>query len=189
MMRWAGALCLALAACAAPVSPGDDGGLFEVYRDRNVGMTVQTDLDVDRYLGRWFEIARYPVVFERGCATVTAHYERMTSDRISVMNVCRDIAGSVVSTISGYADVVAPGKLAVTFPSVPFGGGADYWVLWVDPDYQVAVVGAPNGRSGWILARSQTPNPDLVSKARSEMAQNGYDLDRLLSVPQMVDVP
>ncbi|MEO0357300.1 MAG: lipocalin family protein [Pseudomonadota bacterium] len=175
---------VALTACAAPVAPGDDGGVFETYRDTSVPMVAKADLDIEQYTGRWFEHARYPVFFERGCANVTATYGRLDADTISVTNVCRDLAGTETSNIVGFADVVGPGRLAVTFPSIPFGGGADYWVLWTDPGYQVAVVGAPNGRSGWVLARSQAPDPRIIEQAKSVMVRNGYQLDRLFTVPQ-----
>jgi len=182
-INWAG-IALCLTACSAPIADGDDGGFREVYRDTDVTMTAKADLDVDRYLGTWFEIARYPVFFERGCANVTAAYGRIDEDTISVTNVCRDLAGNEKNTIVGFADVDGPGKLLVSFPSVPFGGAADYWVLWTDPAYSIAVVGVRNGRSGWILARDPKPKPRLVARARAVLETNGYDLSRLLTVPQ-----
>jgi len=102
---------------------------------------------------------------------------------ISVFNTCRNLDGSVRSTISGTAQVVGPGRLAVTFPSVPFGA-ADYWVLWTDEGYRTAVVGAPDGRSGWILNRDPNIPDDRLKAAREVLDFNGYDLSRLLIVPQ-----
>ena len=89
----------------------------------------------------------------------------------------------VKSRIEGKAEIVGPGRLAVSFPSVPFGA-SDYWVLWVDEGYRTAVVGAPNGKSGWILNRDPQIPVDRLNAAREVLGFNGYDLDRLMEVPQ-----
>jgi apolipoprotein D and lipocalin family protein len=181
-MRWLAAFLL-LTACAAPVGEGDDGALFEDYRDTSVPISSAALFEPTRYLGKWFEVARYPVPFERGCAGVTAEYGAVDADTITVRNTCRNLDGSVQSVIDGSADIVGPGRLKVSFPSVPFAGAADYWVLWVDEGYRTAVVGAPNGRSGWILNRDPVIPADRLAAARDVLAFNGYDLTRLLTVP------
>lgn len=181
-MRWLAAFAL-LAACAAPVSEEDDGGLFEVYRDLDAPIASKALFEPAKYLGTWYEIARFPVPFERGCAGVTAEYGALPDGGISVLNTCRNLDGSVRSTILGSAQVVGPGRLAVSFPSVPFGA-ADYWVLWTDEGYRTAVVGAPDGRSGWILNRDPQIPPDRLKAAREVLDFNGYDLSRLVVVPQ-----
>ena len=81
------------------------------------------------------------------------------------------------------AEVAGPGRLKVSFPTVPFAGAVDYWVLWVDEGYRTAVVGAPNGRSGWILNRDPVIPADRLQAARDVLAFNGYDLSRLLTLP------
>ena len=178
-MRWL-ALALLVAACArAPDEPV--GGLFEVYRDRSVPIASAALFAPDRYLGRWYEVARYPVPFEAGCTGVTADYADLSDGGISVLNTCRGPDGAVKSTIAGRADVVGPGRLKVRFPAVPFIA-ADYWVLWVDEGYRTAVVGAPDGRSGWILNREPTIPPDRLAAAREVLDFNGYDLSRLMAV-------
>jgi apolipoprotein D and lipocalin family protein len=60
---------------------------------------------------------------------------------------------------------------------------ADYWVLWVDDDYQTAVVGVPSGKSGWILARTPTIDADHRARAEAVLTRNGYDPGRLYDVP------
>ncbi|MCA1777354.1 MAG: lipocalin family protein [Loktanella sp.] len=172
---------IVIAACA-PLPSEPVGGLFDVYRDTQVPIASKADFDPARYLGRWHEVARYPVPFEAGCVGVTADYGALPDGGTSVTNTCRTPDGAVRSKIAGRADVVAPGQLKVTFPSVPFGA-ADYWVLWTDPDYRTAVVGAPNGRSGWILNRTPEIADDMRDQARAVLARNGYDLARLLDVP------
>ena len=79
--------------------------------------------------------------------------------------------------------IAGPARLKVSFPSVPFGA-SDYWVLWVDEGYRTAVVGAPNGKSGWILNRDPQIPTDRLNAAREILDFNGYDLDRLMEVPQ-----
>ena len=85
--------------------------------------------------------------------------------------------------IEGTATLVAPGELEVRFSGVPFVA-ADYWVLWVDADYETAVVGVPSGRAGWILARTPTISPARRTEAEVVLARNGYDPTRLYDVPQ-----
>ena len=167
------AACIALSACV--------GGS---YRDAAVPITAQRDFQPERYLGRWHEIARYPVFFEQGCTATIAEYGPIDADTVSVLNTCREGApDGPAKQIAGTATLVAPGELKVKFSSVPFVA-ADYWVLWVDADYQTAVVGVPSGRAGWILARTPTIDPARRAEAEAVLARNGYDPSRLYDVPQ-----
>lgn len=173
------ALILLLAGCATQ----DSGGLFSVYRDTDVPIASKAVFEPERYLGTWYEVARYPVPFEAGCVGVTATYGLRDDGLLSVLNICRNPDGSERSRIEGTAEIVGPGRLKVRFPSVPFVA-ADYWVLWTDADYRTAVVGAPNGRSGWILNRDPVIPEDRLAAARDILQFNGYDLSRLMEVPQ-----
>ena len=174
---------LLLAACGTPLPNEKVGGLFEVYRDTSVPIASKAVFDPARYLGTWYEVARYPVPFEVGCVKVTAEYAMQDDGNISVFNTCRNPDGSTKSEIKGSAEIVGPGRLKVSFPSVPFGA-SDYWVLWVDEGYRTAVVGAPNGRSGWILNRDPQIPRDRLNAAREVLDFNGYDLTKLMEVPQ-----
>lgn len=140
--------------------------LAVTYRDRETSIESVTEFDLPRYLGKWYEIARFPNRFERGCEGVTAEYALRTDGKISVLNTCReDAPDGKVKSAKGVASVVAPGQLSVTFvPWLPFARG-DYWVLYIDEAYSLAVVGAPRGTTGWILAR--TP-PSQTSNARRQ---------------------
>lgn len=165
--------CAALAACAGPS-----------YRDPAATIAAQRDFQPERYLGRWYEIARYPVSFEEGCTATTADYGRIDDETISVLNTCREGApDGPVEQIAGTAEIVAPGELKVRFDGVPFVA-ADYWVLWVDDDYETAVVGVPSGRAGWILARSPAIDAARRAEAEAALVRNGYDPARLHDVPQ-----
>ena len=162
--------------------------IAESYRDNSVPMTVETGLDLDRYLGKWHEIARFPNRFEKNCFAVTAEYAVKDNGNISVLNTCRDGAvDGPVKQAEGAAFVAAPGKLEVSF--VPFLSflsfvRGDYWVLDVTPDYSVAVVGAPSGDTGWILARAPEISGAELQAALSVLEANGYDVSQIRMVPQ-----
>lgn len=157
---------------------GGQEGLFATYRDAGVPIASKALFEPERYLGTWYEIARFPVPFEAGCVGVTAEYGPREDGGLSVRNTCRRADGTVRSVIEGTAEVVGPGRLKVRFPSVPFVA-ADYWVLWVDEGYRTAVVGTPNGRAGWILNRDPVIPADRWAAAREMLDFNGYDVTRL----------
>lgn len=183
MKRFAAAALIALVGCSTPYEGEELGRLGEVYRDTSKPIASKAVFDPARYLGTWYEVARYPVFFERGCVGVTATYGMNDDGTISVLNICKNPDGSIKSRIEGSAEIVGPGRLAVSFPSVPFGA-SDYWVLWVDEGYRTAVVGAPDGKSGWILNRDPQIPADRLNAAREVLDFNGYDLSRLMEVPQ-----
>lgn len=154
-------------------------GMNGNYRDTSITMESAERLEVERYLGLWYEIARFPNGFEEGCAGVTAAYARRDDGRISVTNSCRQggLDGEV-EVADGVARVVAPGQLKVKFVEwLPFEG--DYWVIGLDEDYDWAVVGEPAGDFGWILARSPQPAAADVEAAREVLTRFGYDVGAL----------
>ena len=164
--RWALAGLLLLAACAP------------AWRDTSVPMRAVAELDAERYAGRWYEIARFPVRFQEGCTATTADYGLRDDGRLSVTNRCRmDAPDGPERSISGSARVVEGGRLSVRLGWIPFS--APYWVLWVDDDYRTAVVGVPSGRAGWVLARSPEISEDRLEEARAVLEAAGYDLSRL----------
>jgi apolipoprotein D and lipocalin family protein len=174
-MTRAGLSLLALAwlsACAV-VGPS--------FRDTDVNISSQVNFDAARYVGRWYEIASFPTVFQRGCTQTQAVYTPSeTPGELGVRNSCLREGRQVV--IEGSATVTGPGRLSVRLDGVPVA--APYWVLWVAEDYQTAVVGVPSGRAGWILHRAPTLRPDRLEAAREILAFNGYDLGALQMTAQ-----
>jgi apolipoprotein D and lipocalin family protein len=174
MVRLVLIACLALAGCG------------ESYRDETAAMVPVAEVDLDRYAGRWYEIARFPVWFQRGCTGVTADYEGLPDGLIGVVNTCReDGLDGPVKEARGTARSVDPtnSRLKVKFSDwLPFEG--DYWVIYLDPDYQTAVVGVPSGSAGWILSRTPQIAPERLEEARDALAANGYDLARLTMTQQ-----
>jgi apolipoprotein D and lipocalin family protein len=165
----------AISACAA---------IQQSYRDTSVQISSVAAFDVARYAGLWYEIARFPVPFQEGCVGTTAEYTPRPDGTIGVLNTCREgVLTGPVRQIAGQAVVVGPGRLEVSFDSVPFVR-APYWVLWVDEGYRTAVVGVPSGTSGWILNRDPQIPADRLEAARQILEFNGYDLNQLRMTPQ-----
>lgn len=146
-------------------------------------------VDLDRYAGRWFEIARSPNRFQQRCAgDVTATYTRRADGRIDVVNRCRTSDGWIDAR--GVARLVdgSGAKLKVRFaPAVlsflPFVWG-DYWILGLAGDYTWAVVGSPDRKYLWVLARSPQMGDEAWARAADVARGNGFDVGRLQKTPQ-----
>lgn len=149
-------------------------------------LKVVDAVDIERYIGRWYEIARYPNSFERGCAGVTADYASRADGRISVLNTCRDggLDGDT-RTIQGVARIVddtTNARLAVSF-FWPFEGA--YWILELGESYDYAVVGEPSRNFLWILSRTPVMDSQVYDGILSRLPDLGYDPERLERVVQV----
>ena len=149
-------------------------------------------VDLTRYAGRWFEIARYPNRFQKVCVgDVTADYERRPDTRIRVVNRCRTRDGSTTEA-AGVARLATPGgstarlkvRFAPAFLSFIPAVWGDYWVLGLDADYRWAVVGDPSRDYLWILSRTAVLAPALRQQAFDVVVANGFDPERLVATPQ-----
>ena len=136
-------------------------------------------VDLARYAGIWYEIAKIPNRFQKQCARDTlAQYTLRPDGRIDVVNQCIKRNGSVDQArgIAKVVDAETGAKLKVSLVSLlgwrPFWG--DYWILGLDQDYRWAVVGAPNRKYGWILARSKTLDPNALQTIAAIIERNGY---------------
>jgi apolipoprotein D and lipocalin family protein len=139
-------------------------------------------VEVDRYLGRWFEIARYEQSFQKGCEAVTADYSLRPDGSIEVVNRCREPDGTFREA-RGRAKVVSQSgaKLKVSFFG-PFYG--DYWVLDRAEDYGWSIVGEPSGRYLWILTRNASPAAQEVDNLVGRARSLGYDTSMLIYTRQ-----
>jgi apolipoprotein D and lipocalin family protein len=142
-------------------------------------------VDLNRYVGKWHEIARLPNRFQRKCAgEVTATYTLRRDGKITVVNQCRAADGSRKSA-TGTASVAGSGgpntKLKVTF-FWPFSG--DYWIIGLDPDYRWALVGGPDRRYLWILSREPAMDSALYERILDLAKSQGYDVSRLIQTPR-----
>ncbi|GMU22755.1 MAG: hypothetical protein AMXMBFR13_28390 [Phycisphaerae bacterium] len=143
-------------------------------------LATADNFDLTRYLGKWYEIAKYPVFFEIGCSGVTAEYTLREDGTVRVLNICRNEEGVEKSRIVGTAvptDPDDPAKLGVSFAVVPIQ--APYWVLEVGANYEFAVVGAPNRRTLWILSRTPSLDASVYEAILARLPEYGYDPDRL----------
>jgi len=144
-------------------------------------------VDLNRYLGEWFEIARFPNRFQRACTgDVRATYTRRPDGRIDVLNQCRATDGHLIDAqgVARIVDARTSAKLKVRFaPAVlsflPFVWG-DYWIVGLADDYSWAVVGSPDRAYLWILARTPTMETARLDAARAAARANGFDTDRLV---------
>lgn len=178
MKKFALLLALSLTAC---VSGGN-------YRDQSVPIQTVPSVDLNRYQGLWYEIARFPVSFEDGCFGVTAEYKINPDGSVLVKNSCRQ--GSLraeprVATARAEPADDSGAKLKVDFvPYVPFTAG-DYWVLDIDKGYDTVVVGTPTGFAGWILARQPQISQARLNRGIEALRRNGYDTSQLTMTPQI----
>jgi apolipoprotein D and lipocalin family protein len=143
-------------------------------------LEVVSHVDLQRYLGTWYEIATIPQRFQKGCVGVTAHYTLRPDDAIDVTNVCRkESLDGKVRSVRGRAWVVdkaTNAKLKVRF-FWPFAG--DYWIIELDPDYRWAVVGHPGRHYYWILSRTPQMDPAIYEELLRRAAAKGYDTSRI----------
>lgn len=171
------ALPLLLAACMGGPS----------YRDTGVPIATAMQVDLNRYQGLWYEIARFPVSFEEGCVGVTAEYSLRPDGTVRVVNTCRDgdlSAPPESAEATARAVDSTRAKLKVDFvPFIPFTDG-DYWILDIDEGYRTAVIGTPDGTAGWILAREPRIGAERLERGYDVLRRAGYDVSRMILTPQ-----
>lgn len=148
-------------------------------------LTSVKNVDLERYAGTWYEIARYPNRFQEGCTGTTATYSLNNDGTIKVLNQCRkgSLDGPEMSA-EGRARTPDPSRsaeLEVSFFG-PFWG--DYWVIQLDPDYRFAVVGQPSRDYLWVLSRTPTMTPKVYAKVLETLATQGYPLEPLQTTLQ-----
>jgi len=142
-------------------------------------------VDLNRYLGTWYEIASFPAWFQRDCTGSTAEYALLPDGRIRVINRCfKNSLDGPLKESTGKAEVVDAAnnaKLKVWF-FWPFKG--DYWVIDLDPDYRWAVVGVPSRKYLWILSRTPTLAEAVYQGILGRLVDQGYDPAKLNLTPQ-----
>ncbi len=164
-------------------------------RAEDLPLQTVKSVDLDRYAGQWFEIARYPNKFQKKCVgNTTATYKKLENGRIEVLNECLKENGDVQKA-KGEAKVVdessntklkvrfAPGFLS--FLSFVWG---DYWVIDLDEDYKYAVVGDPARDYLWILSRTPELETAVYQDILRRIEVKGFKPNKLIETPQNVDV-
>ena len=157
------------------------GGAFALAEPLPVQSVPHVDLQ--RYSGKWYEIAAFPMFFQRRCiGDTTAEYQMSPGGDVKVVNRCRtetgfDEAVGKAWPVNGRGN----GQLKVSF-FWPFR--ADYWIVGLDEAYRWAVVGNPNRKYLWILSRSPQLPRDQLDAALEVAASQGYDISQLKYTPQ-----
>ncbi|QKF73132.1 lipocalin domain-containing protein [Aliarcobacter faecis] len=147
--------------------------------------TKQTDLktvekvDLERYLGTWYEIARYEHSFQKDCKNVKANYSLREDKKIQVVNSCTKISTNEFKDAKAIAYSVdeTNSKLKVSFFR-PFYG--DYWILDLDKDYKYVIIGTPSKEYLWILSREKIMNDELLNKLLEKITSLGFDKSKLI---------
>ena len=150
-----------------------------------IDKTVVKNLEIEKYLGKWYEIARYNHRFERGLVGVTATYSMRDDGKIKVVNE------GLKKTLKG-AKSVSVGKAKIPDPNVPsklkvsfflfFYG--DYFVMELDENYQWAVIGSSSDNYLWILSRTPQMDEKLYGDLLKRLIDRGYDVSKLIKVEQ-----
>lgn len=149
-------------------------------------------VDLERYVGTWYEIASIPNRFQKHChGNTLARYRHVEHGHIEVINSCLDKKGAIdqAQGIARIVDTTSNAKLEVSFVSL-FGWQlfwGDYWILDLAPDYAYALVGTPDRRYGWILSRTPVLSADIRNKIDGRLRDSGYDPADFVDTPQAID--
>jgi apolipoprotein D and lipocalin family protein len=144
-------------------------------------------VDLQRYQGTWYELARLPMFFQRNCAQSQAQYQLQGNGTVGVLNSCRSLSGENLQA-KGRAFAQHAGdnaKLWVVFDNwfsrlFPELTRGDYWVLYLDADYQLALVGNPNRDYLWLLSRTAQVSAQTREQLLSIARQRGYATEALI---------
>jgi len=148
-------------------------------------LSTVENVDIQKYLGKWYEIALLPNSFEEGCHCTTAEYALIDSTTIKVVNTCnQDSSTGEIDQANGKAFVVDGSnnsKLKVQF-FWPFKG--DYWILELGADYEYALVGSPSREYLWILSRTPKLDENIINRLKSIAEKKGFDTSKMIYTDQ-----
>lgn len=151
-------------------------------RQETANATV-TQLDIKRFMGKWYEIARFDHRFEKGMTHVTAEYTLQPDGKIRVVN--RGLKNGKPKEITGKArqpdPIKHPGELEVSFFLWFY---SDYDILELGDNYQYAVIGGDSDKYLWILSRTPQMPQETLTQICSRLAQRGYNLSKLIYIDQ-----
>ena len=155
--------------------------------DSRADLPTVASVDLGRYAGTWYEIARLPMWFQRHCVDSKAIYTLQSDGRVGVHNECVTDDGGI-ATADGVATVVdtrTNARLMVVFDNWfarLFGSSheGNYWILDLDPEYRTALVGTPDRRYLWILARAPQIDDATYQRVVSLAQELGYPIENLI---------
>jgi len=138
------------------------------------------NVDAQRYMGKWYDIASFPQRFQKDCKCTSAEYKLLDDETVEVFNRCIDSKTGKVKDITGkafIADKTTNAKLKVQF-FWPFKG--DYWVIELAEDYSYAVVSEPGKEYLWILSRTPNMDEQLYTDIVSRLKEKGFDTGKIV---------
>jgi apolipoprotein D and lipocalin family protein len=161
-------------------------GALRMAPDTTAEVRTVGAVDLSRYVGDWYEVARLPNRFEAKCAAdVMASYRREDGGTIEVINSCRTADGAITNAkgVARVVDTSSNAKLKVRFAPaflsfLPMVWG-DYWILGLQPEYRWAVVGSPDRKYLWVLSRTCAMDEHEYAQAVDRARANGFDVSRL----------
>jgi apolipoprotein D and lipocalin family protein len=151
-------------------------------------VTPVSSVDLKRYSGKWFEIARLPTKFQKQCVgNTTTTFNTMTQNgQLQVLNTCLQKSGKI-DQLRGEAKVIdasTNAKMKVSFPKF---SSDSFWVLDLDPNYQYAVVGNPDREYLWILSRAPQMDDGTYQQILRRLERMGFKPNKLVKTPQNVE--
>ena len=151
-------------------------------------MKTVSHVDVDRYLGLWYEIARFPNSFQKGCDSATAEYSLVSEGTLRVFNTCLSSKNGEARTADGEAKIAdrnTNAKLKVTFLPKWLRflniGLANYWIIDLDVDYRWVVVSEPSRKFMWILSREPQMSQDVYEGILKRAQEQDLDVSKLIA--------
>jgi apolipoprotein D and lipocalin family protein len=172
---------LVLLACGGLLAACSHAGTGELA-PKTVGQ-----VDLKRYQGTWYEIARMPMFFQRNCVQSEAHYGLKPDGSVDVLNRCKTAGGSwqeahgtATQQVAGKSD-----KLWVVFDNwfsrlAPGLAKGNYWIIDLNTSYTEVVVGHPERKYLWLMARTPTVSEDTKQRLLARARQQGYDTSKLI---------
>lgn len=156
---------------------------------KTANLPVVDYVDIERYQGKWFEVAKLPNWFQKGCSAAEANYKILGQTEISVLNTCIKKNGERKAAYAhGYVvDTQTNAKLEVVFenfasrilPRKWIKG--DYWIIALDQDqYQYVMVGSPNRKYLWVLARSKNLDDSTYQSLLAKARSLGFDTSKMI---------
>jgi apolipoprotein D and lipocalin family protein len=140
-------------------------------------LEVVSHVELSRYTGTWYEIARYPNRFQKDCTDTSAAYKLGSDGSLRIFNSC--LKNGALDMTQGKARVIDPttnAKLKVSF-FWPFSG--DYWIIDLGTDYDYAVISGPDRKYLWILARSPQMDDALYEQILERLKEQSFDITGL----------
>ncbi|MGN6640341.1 MAG: lipocalin family protein [Mucilaginibacter sp.] len=153
-----------------------------IANSKNEPLETVHHVDLDQYLGKWYEIARFPEWFEKGCTCSTAEYSLNDDGSIKVLNRCiKNGKPNVAEGRAFVTDTRSNAKLKVQF-QWPFTG--KYWIIALAADYSYAMVGHPNRKYLWLLARKSDMDSQTYNHLLTRAADKDFDIRKLVKTVQ-----